>query len=60
MGVISLSENTWTLWLCSWEKEKKDILIALTAKLNGPFWKLSRAMLVTSFGGQCRKKTAIF
>ena len=27
---------------------------------NGPFRKLSRAMLVTSFGGQCRKKTAIF
>ena len=26
---------------------------------NGPFRKLSRAMLVTSFGGQCRKKTAI-
>ena len=25
---------------------------------NGPFRKLSRAMLVTSFGGQCRKKTA--
>ena len=27
---------------------------------NGPFQKLSRAMLVMSFGGQCRKKTAIF
>ena len=27
---------------------------------NGPFRKLSHAILVTSFGGQCRKKTAIF
>ena len=26
---------------------------------NGPFRKLSRAMLVTSFGGQCRKKIAM-
>ena len=25
--------------------------------VNDPFRKLSRAMLVTSFGGQCRKKT---
>ena len=27
---------------------------------NGPFRKLSHAMVVTSFGGQCRKKTMIF
>ena len=27
---------------------------------NDPFRKPSRAMLVMSFGGQCRKKTAIF
>ena len=30
-----------------------------TITCNGPFRKLSRAMLVASFGGQCRKKTAI-
>ena len=30
------------------------------AASNVPFQKLSCAMLVTSFGGQCRKKTAIF
>ena len=27
---------------------------------NGPFQKLSHAVLVTSFGGQCRKITAVF
>ena len=50
----------WALAYLYWLSNNKIRPSSPIAESNGPFRKLSRAMLVTSFGGQCRKKTAIF
>ena len=51
---LLLLDHTIKVQVQNWPEELECFLS------NGPFRKLSRAMLVTSFGGQCRKKTAIF